>query len=55
MLKRLFWIAAGAAAALQIDRWWRAQRSRFSPNALTGSLLDAVNKRLEERNRNTAV
>ncbi len=55
MLKRLLWIAAGAAAALQFDRWWRAQRGRFTPNALTGSFLDALNKRLEERNRDTAV
>ncbi|HVL64310.1 MAG TPA: hypothetical protein VM573_03970 [Actinomycetota bacterium] len=55
MLRRLFWITFGAAIALQIDRWWRAQRSRFTPNALTGSLLDALNRRLEERNSSSAV
>ena len=51
MLRRLFWIAVGAALALQLDRWWRAQRDRFTPNALTTSFLDALNQKLEERSR----
>lgn len=51
MLKRLFWIALGAAIALQCDRWWQARRDRFTPNALTGTFLDSVNRKLEDKNR----
>ena len=49
MIRRLFWIALGAAAALQLDRWLEARKARFTPNALTGSLLDKVNQRLEAK------
>jgi hypothetical protein len=51
MIKKLFGIALGAAIALQVDRWWGARKARFTPNALTGSLLDKVNERLEEGHR----
>jgi hypothetical protein len=47
MLKRLFWVAVGAALALEADRFFREQRARFTPNALTGALLDKLNERLE--------
>jgi hypothetical protein len=47
MFKRLFWVVLGAVAALQADRWLREQKGRFTPNALTGTLLDKVNRRLE--------
>ena len=50
MLRRLFWIGVGAAGALQADRWMRRQRDRFRPNAITGTLLDKVNQKLEESN-----
>lgn len=50
MLRRLFWIAVGAAGALQADRWLRQQKDRFRPNAITGTLLDKVNQKLEETN-----
>ena len=53
MLKRLFWIAVGAVGALQADKWMREQRARFTPNAITGTLLDKLNGRLE-RNRPTS-
>ena len=49
MLKRLFWIAAGAAGALQADRWMSRQKQRFSPSSVTGTLLDGVNRRLERK------
>ncbi len=51
MLRRLFWIAVGAAAALQLDRWVSRHRSRFMPSAVTGTLLDLVNERLEVNRR----
>jgi hypothetical protein len=52
MLKRIFWILVGAMAALQADRWIRERRQRFTPNAITGTLLDKINERLEaSRNR----
>ena len=47
MFKRLLWMAIGAAGALQAERWVRAQRARLTPDALTGTLLDKVNERLE--------
>jgi hypothetical protein len=52
MLRRIFWILVGVIAALQADRWFRERRRRFTPNAITGSLLDKINERLEaNRNR----
>jgi hypothetical protein len=53
MLKRLFWVLVGVIAALQADRWVRERRRRFTPNAITGTLLDKINDRLEA-NRNPA-
>ncbi len=48
MLKPLFWVAVGAAGALQADRWLARRKSRFTPHALTGTMLDKVNSRLEK-------
>jgi hypothetical protein len=47
MLRRIFWILVGAVAALQADRWVRQRRRRFTPNAITGTILDKINERLE--------
>lgn len=49
MIKRLFSVALGAALALELQRWWERRRARLSPGALTGSLLDKVNARLESK------
>ncbi|MEO8324148.1 MAG: hypothetical protein ABI571_08450 [Actinomycetota bacterium] len=51
MVKRLFWIAVGAAIALQFDRWWQARSASFTPNALTGTFLDSLNRKLENKPR----
>ncbi len=51
MLKRLLWVALGAAGALQADRWLKQQKMRLQPNATTSTLLDKVNRRLEESRR----
>jgi hypothetical protein len=51
MIKILLTVFAGAAAVLQIDRWWQQRRERMAPNAVTGRLLDRVNARLETRRR----
>jgi hypothetical protein len=48
MLKPLFWVAVGAAGALQADRWLEKRKARFSPHAITGTMLDKVNSRLEK-------
>jgi hypothetical protein len=48
MLKPLFWVALGAAGALQADRWLEKRKARFSPHAITGTMLDKVNSRLEK-------
>jgi hypothetical protein len=47
LLKRLVPIALGAAAALQLERLIESKRARYTPNAVTGRLLDRVNERLE--------
>jgi hypothetical protein len=47
MLRRLFWIVLGAVGALQADRWLRQKRSQLTPNAITGTVLDKINRRLE--------
>ena len=47
MIKGLFWMAVGAAGALQADKWLEKRKAQYSPNALTGRLLDTVNARLE--------
>jgi hypothetical protein len=48
LLRKFFWIAVGALGALQLDRWISRQRARWSPNAITTSLLDRVNESLEK-------
>ena len=48
MLRRLFWIVLGAVGALQADRWLRQKRSQLTPNAITGTMLDKINQRLED-------
>jgi hypothetical protein len=54
MIKRIFWVVVGAAGALQADKWLQQQRDRFRPSALTGTLLDATNKRMEKRRARSA-
>jgi hypothetical protein len=49
LVKKLFWVAVGAAGALQVDKWLSERRARFTPNAMTGALLDRVNRRLESK------
>ena len=47
MIKGLFWVVVGAAGALQADRWLERKRAKFSPSAVTGTVLDKINQRLE--------
>ena len=49
LLKKLFWVLVGVAAALQLDRWITRQKVRMSPHAVTGGLLDKLNESLERR------
>lgn len=49
MIKRVLWVLLGAVGALQADKWVQQQRARLRPSALTGTLLDATNRRLEKR------
>ena len=49
MIKRLLWVVVGAVGALEADKWFERQKARFRPSALTGTLLDATNRRLERR------
>ncbi len=54
MIKRLLWVVVGAAGALQADKWLQQQKERFRPSALTGTLLDATNRRMEKRRARSA-
>lgn len=49
MIKKLFWVAVGAVGALEADKWFERARTRLRPSALTGSLLDSANRKLEKR------
>lgn len=48
MIKGLFWVAVGAAGALQADKWLQQRKAQFKPSAVTGRLLEAANTRLEQ-------
>ena len=54
MIKRILWVVIGAVGALQADKWLQQQRDRFRPSALTGTILDATNKRMEKRRARAA-
>ncbi|MEA2453597.1 MAG: hypothetical protein QOG04_2307 [Actinomycetota bacterium] len=54
MIKRVFWVVVGAVGALQADKWLQQQKDRFRPSALTGTLLDATNRRMEKRRARSA-
>jgi hypothetical protein len=49
LVRKFFWIVVGAIGALELDRWVGRQRARWSPNAVTTTLLDKVNQSLEKR------
>ena len=49
MVKTLFWVAVGAAGALQGERVVAKLRTRVSPRFVTDGLLDKVNTRLESQ------
>jgi hypothetical protein len=51
MVKTLFWVAVGAAGALQGERVVSKLRTRVSPRFVTDGLLDKVNARLESQRR----
>jgi hypothetical protein len=42
------------AAALEAEKWLEKAKVRMSPNALTGSFLDKINEKLEDRSSTTA-
>ena len=54
MIKRVLWVVVGAVGALQVDKWLQEQKNRFRPSALTGTLLDATNRRMEKRRARSA-
>ena len=54
MIKRILLVVLGAVGALQADKWLQQQKDRFRPSALTGTLLDATNKRMEKRRARSA-
>ncbi len=49
MLKSLLAVALGAAGALEGDKLLQRLKARYRPSALTGTLLDKINSRLEAR------
>jgi hypothetical protein len=53
MIKSVFWVAVGAAGALQADRWLEKRKAKFTPNAVAGSMLDRLNRSLEKKQATT--
>ena len=53
MIKSVFWVALGAAGALQADRWLEKKKAKFRPNAVAGSMLDRINRSLEKKQAST--
>ena len=51
MIKALFWIVVGAIGALEGERQFARLWTRYKPSAMTGTLLDRANRRLEENRR----
>ena len=49
IIKSLFWVAVGAAGALESERLLAKVGRRFSPSAVTGGFLDKVNSSLEKK------
>ena len=49
MIKAVLAVMAGAAGALSAEKWFARTRMRFRPRAVTDSLLDRVNDRLERK------
>lgn len=48
MIKSVLLVGLGAAAALEADRLLKKTKTRISARAVTDSMLDKVNRRLEE-------
>jgi hypothetical protein len=49
MIKSILWVAVGAAAALEADKWMEKRKEKYRPSALTGTLLNKLNTTLEEK------
>lgn len=47
MIKALLWMAVGVAGALELEKRIAGMRQRFSPKAITDSMFDKANARLE--------
>jgi hypothetical protein len=48
MIKGVLAVVAGAVVALEIDKRMDGIKDRFSPRAVTDTLLDKVNQQLEK-------
>jgi hypothetical protein len=49
MIRSLFWLAVGAAGALEADRMLDKVRDRIRPSNVTSKMLDRVNSKLEQK------
>ncbi|MGI8775256.1 MAG: hypothetical protein ACR2KQ_09665 [Actinomycetota bacterium] len=49
IVKGALLVVAGAVGALELDKRLGKMAARMRPGALTGSLLDQVNERLEKK------
>ena len=54
MIKSALWIAVGAAAALEADKWLEKRKAKYRPSAITGTPLDKVNATLEAKQGTTS-
>lgn len=49
MIKKVLLLLLGAVGAIEASRWSERMRNRYRPSAVTGTLLDMLNERLEAK------
>ena len=49
LVKLAFWVSVGAALALESEKWMNKLKVRLAPSSMTGSVLDRLNRKLEEK------
>ena len=54
MIRSVFWVAVGVAAALEVDKLLDEVRDRLKPSNVTTSVLDKINATLEAKQTSTA-
>lgn len=52
MIRSILLLVAGAVGAMELEKRLEKARARFTPRAVTDSMLDRVNQQLEKNRHN---